>query len=744
MTAQGPTFSIVICTDGRAAALATTLQSLRHLDAPPFEVVVVRGPTEDGIEDVLASWRGQVKVARNPERNLSIARNLGIAAAAGDVVAFLDDDAIPEPEWLGELAAAYGDPAVGGAGGFVLNPDGITYQYRYGVVDRLGRADLSWSRAAPELCFPFTASFPHPLGANSSFRRAALIELGGFDEEFEYYLDETDMTARLVDAGWKMAQIGGAHVHHKYMASANRNEARVLTHWYAIIKNHIYFGLRHGLAYHSLNSVIVAAQSFIGRMYNDLDWAIGAGKLTERDRARFWTEVDEAWRDGLARGLAGRARLPSAAALSSPEPFLPFQIIEPAGRRRCFCLLSQDYPPGLVGGIGRYTHTLARGLAALGHQVHVLTRSKAGESVDFEEGVWVHRLLPATEDESRAAQWDVPLHIGAHSQRMRREVDAIGARRRVDAVYAPVWDCEGMAFLNKGGPPFVVSLQTTLHFWLESKPEAWTDPAFARDFIQPMLAMEGRLMKEADGVHAISSAIAREIERAYPLTFSLERLNVWPLGLEDWTVLPYDPPPPLTDGELRLLFVGRLESRKGIDILLAAAKPVLERHAHVHLDLVGDHGIAGPDGRTYRAAFETDPAMRAIARRVRFHGAVSEERLRGFYRACDVLVTPSRFESFGLMLVEGMMFGKPVIGCRAGGMVEIVEEGVTGLLAVPGDATSLEDCIDRLVVDAGLRHSLGLAGRQRYEDRFTAESMAAGVTALLIAVADAPAAKAAA
>jgi glycosyltransferase involved in cell wall biosynthesis len=57
-------------------------------------------------------------------------------------------------------------------------------------------------------------------------------------------------------------------------------------------------------------------------------------------------------------------------------------------------------------------------------------------------------------------------------------------------------------------------------------------------------------------------------------------------------------------------------------------------------------------------------------------------------------VAPSRYESFGLVFLEARMFGKPVIGCRAGGMIEVIEEGVTGLLAEPGDAASLEASLD--------------------------------------------------
>jgi glycogen synthase len=733
---ERPRFSIVICTDGRCAALATTLQSLQYLNASDFEVVCVAGPTEDGTAALLATWHGRVKIARNPFRNLSISRNIGIGLAAGEIIAFLDDDAIPEPEWLDDLAVAFEDPSVGCAGGFVFNPDGVTFQYRYATVDRLGRADLSWQRAAPELSFPFTANFPHPLGANSAFRREALLAVGGFDEEYEYYLDESDAVVRVVDAGWRIAQLERAFVHHKYLPSAIRNESRTITHLYPIIKNHVYFGLVNGLAHHSLHEVIGVAHERIEMFGCHINADFEAGRIGEVQRTRFWQDVDRAWRDGMLRGLAGRRVTGRDRWNGPPAGLLRFRTLQPAGGWRCFCFLSQEYPPGPVGGIARYVHNLARGIAAMGHRVHVLTRGDSADRVDFEEGVWVHRVVPGTEDSEASPAIRMPSRIAPHIMRMRREVAAVASRRNVDAVYAPIWDSEGLALLGPDFPPLVTSLQTTLHFWIESNPGIRADAAWVRDYAPLMLAGEHRLLLESDGIHAISAAIATEIEQTSGVALHEDRCFMVPLGLEDWTHLPCCGPEALPPGWLRVLFVGRLESRKGIDVLFHAAKHVLARHARVHLDIVGNDRIPRPEGGTYREAFEADPAADAIRGRVHFHGAVPEDRLRGFYRACDILATPSRFESFGLMLVEGMMFGKPVIGCRVGGMVEVVEEGVSGLLAEPGDVDSLIACLERLIADAGLRARLGAAARARYEAAFTAERMAQGVVAVLLRVAE--------
>ena len=90
---------------------------------------------------------------------------------------------------------------------------------------------------------------------------------------------------------------------------------------------------------------------------------------------------------------------------------------------------------------------------------------------------------------------------------------------------------------------------------------------------------------------------------------------------------------------------------------------------------------------------------------------------------CDIFVAPSRYESFGLVFLEAMMFGKPVVGCRAGGMTEVVEENVTGLLAEPGDPASLEAALDVLLRDPAMREAMGRAARERYLAHFTREKL---------------------
>ena len=240
------------------------------------------GPTEDGTRELVKSWPDPLKLEYNSARNLSISRNLGIRLAAGDIVAFLDDDAIPEPEWLDQILAAYADEKVGGVGGFVFDHTGMAFQWRYGTTDRLGRADQSWDRAVPEYNFPYSYNFPHLLGANSTFRRSALVSVRGFDEEFDYFLDETDLICRIVDAGWSIRQLNNAFVHHKYHFQSIRDEKRVTRSYYSIFKNKLYYGLIHRHGFHSAAEVTRFWLGEVDDHQKHWDWAISEGILISR------------------------------------------------------------------------------------------------------------------------------------------------------------------------------------------------------------------------------------------------------------------------------------------------------------------------------------------------------------------------------------------------------------------------------------------------------------------------------
>jgi glycogen synthase len=732
-----PNVSIIINTDGRVESLKRTLDSLQYLKYPHFEVVVVTGPTRDGAHEYLQSCGHVIKIGDCPDRNLSKSRNIGIGLSSGEILAFLDDDAIPEPEWLDDVTAPFVDPKVGISGGFLHNHTGKAYQWRFGTVNRLANANEDWDRAAPEYNFPGSYNVPHVMGANSVFRRDALLDVGGFNEEFEYYLDETDVICRILDSGWHVVQIDTGFVHHKFLQSHIRNSQRIVTNWYPIIKNKAYFCFLHGKGYHGTEEILDEITRFIDRFRKDIRWAVENDLLAYEIAEKFEDEAARAFQDGIARSTQP-PRIPRPNSLRcDASDFCSFERLPCASQQRCFVFTCQNYPPEPLGGIGRYVHVLARKIAQLGHQVHVLTRGAEHDRVDFEDGVWVHRIvIRVFSQQSTDSDEIIPAHIWNYSMTMLEEAREIASRRKVDCVHAPIWDAEGIAFLRYKSFPLITSLHTTLKNYLDSNPSRYGDESFMRDFARPMLSAERELLLHSDGLLANSKAIVSEIEASHNVSLKEKRVAVVPRGLEDWTGLPANAPDPLAEGMLRLVFTGRLESRKGIDILLEIAPDLLTRHPEAHLDVVGNDKIPTAAGTTWREQFESNYKDHPVASRIRFHGEVSDTDLRGFYHAADVILAPSRFESFGLVHLESSMFGRPVVGCRIGGMPEVIIDGHTGLLAEPADAASLLECIERLLTDVDLRARLGKQARLDYLRRFSPDRMTDSEISFLCEIAD--------
>jgi glycosyltransferase involved in cell wall biosynthesis len=171
-------------------------------------------------------------------------------------------------------------------------------------------------------------------------------------------------------------------------------------------------------------------------------------------------------------------------------------------------------------------------------------------------------------------------------------------------------------------------------------------------------------------------------------------------------------------GDLCILYAGRFERRKGTDVLLESIPAVLAEIPNARFILAGQD----QNGR-YQKEFEALNSTQ-VTSRVSFRGCVTDEELNTLYGNCDLFVAPSRYESFGLVYVEAMSYGKPVVGCNSGGIPEVVANGKTGLLPPPGNPQALTHAILTLLTDKILRRQFGKAGRKHVLDLFGREKMA--------------------
>lgn len=176
--------------------------------------------------------------------------------------------------------------------------------------------------------------------------------------------------------------------------------------------------------------------------------------------------------------------------------------------------------------------------------------------------------------------------------------------------------------------------------------------------------------------------------------------------------------PPRRDGEVRLLFVGRLAPVKGLRVLFKALAEVIPDLPNIHMVLVGD----GPDRQ------RLEEAAKLLGDAVTFTGYLSQAEVAQAMQGTDVFVLPSFAEGVPVVLMEALASARPVIATQVAGVGELVEDGTTGFIVPPGDARALADRIRTLASDPELRARMGAAGpavvREDFDIRIEAARLA--------------------
>ena len=353
-------------------------------------------------------------------------------------------------------------------------------------------------------------------------------------------------------------------------------------------------------------------------------------------------------------------------------------------------------------------------LRAQGVDVEVLAPAYRGQPSSEIDGVRVHRFRYAP------AAWETLTHDQTAPDRVRerpwylalvpgyviagsRAAARLARTGEYDIVHA-FWPIPhgllGMAAKRATGVPLVTTFFGVELTWLESD----------LSLLRPILR---RIVRASDAVTVISSYTAGKLRAAVGAV----NAAIIPFG----ATVPALPPVPEVEeraargGEFEVLFVGRLVERKGVHVLLEALA-LLGHRPGVRVRIVG--------GGPLRGALERQAATLGVADRVRFDGSVGTDELVRRFRECDVFVLPAVVdakgdtEGLGVVLIEALSYGKPVIASAAGGIVDIVRDGETGLLVPPGDAPALARAIERAMDDPAEQRELASGGRAHVERAF--------------------------
>jgi GT2 family glycosyltransferase len=304
--------SLIIVSRHRANALRRCLTGVAQLDHPNFEVIVAADP------DGLAVARDfPVKAVPFDKPNVAAARNAALAEAAGEIVAFIDDDAVPEPTWLTRLTAPFADPTVTLSTGFVLGRNGISYQWKAFTINALGQTQpLEVASVGVTVLPPTPERVVKALGTNCAFRRDTVLAAGGFDPAFRFYLDDADLSLRLARRGAVAAIVPGAVVHHGFLSSARRRADRAPRDLFDIGASVQAFLLRHAKNCDQKAALAAVRAEERRRLIRHIQ----TGALEPRDVARMMLTLDM----GIAEGRGRAARvLPGITATTTAFRRLP-------------------------------------------------------------------------------------------------------------------------------------------------------------------------------------------------------------------------------------------------------------------------------------------------------------------------------------------------------------------------------------------------------------------------------------
>ena len=384
-------------------------------------------------------------------------------------------------------------------------------------------------------------------------------------------------------------------------------------------------------------------------------------------------------------------------------------------------MVSWEYPPVVIGGLGRHVYKLATALAADGHDFVVLSRRPAGTDPathpttdHVSEGV---RIIAAAQDPH---EYDFGTDMMAWVLAMGHSMIRAGLQLHrqgwvPDVVHAHDWLVADPAVAL--AEFFDVPLVSTIHATEAGRHSGWVSGRISRQ----VHASESWLVRESDSLVACSASRAEEIADLFGP--GLAQINVIPNGIDSsrW---------PFTDrrqhsGPPELLFFGRLEYEKGVHDLIAALPKIRRAHPGATLTIAGDG--------TQQDWLVEVARKHKVLKAVRFVGRTDHDRLLELLHRTDVAVLPSHYEPFGIVALEAAAAGAPLVTTNVGGLGEAVIDGQTGLSCPPRDVAALAAAVSAALDDPAAAQRRAVTARARLTSDFDWHTVAVSTAQVYLA-----------
>lgn len=658
----------------RPIRLLNCVRALGQMHDLPEEVIVVLGPHQGESLSVLKSIASPfpVKIYQSDQRNLCWSRNIGLKVSKYEIVAYIDDDAVPEPNWLRNITSPFSDPKIGLVGGWTRFQSSMKFQHQNQVVTETLRVRPLVGNEKPG-----KHEFLSPLGANFAIRRSVGIQLNGFDNFLEWWGDEADIAIRMNETEFSVIFESSAVVHHFQENSEFRKSEVSAQNMRTPWKSRSYLMAKHSDSIKFCGTVL-ECDFEISRQ--SLEWARLNNHLKKSDFNRLIQDIRDGIREGIRSGVRNR-KLNHLGLDQIDVDINPVHVAAIELSKQKYLGLAPSFiyreEPGITaGGITNWITEMCRAFGEKGiPSIYVCQNRHLEEtSVEYKDGYWIFQVGRDLSYNLEFARQTFPTDLQTFGILARNLIDIISEGFSISDLIIPSFEGIGNLFIDDNR--LVTTLHTSTKESLENHPHLPFD-AMTQIRIDMINKLEDEIIQTSPRIIANSAQIARKLGLG-----GSSRVKVIPHGISFSNQDEIRISPSVDKVAPKVAFIGRWEPRKGSFYLPEIISRILEEGVEVT--------IVGGDPFTQRE--------KALSKLKKTHnsklsvlGVVEKDKLQDVYRNSDVVIIPSIYESFGLVAIEALAAGCGVVAFSGSGIEESVCNCVNADFSGVGDVDDFSE-----------------------------------------------------